>query len=147
MKPLETESFSESLREQGLRYTPQRSLVFNILLEAEEHLSAEKVWKRASEKDESINLATIYRTLKVLSELGLVKHIHLEEGSECSYYELVEGSEHFHFNCIACGEIIEFESERIFQARDELEARFGVKVIHSRITFEGLCSNCADKSK
>jgi len=139
----DVESLNRTLRARGVRLTPQRALILRILREAGEHLDAEGIWRYAHLHDQSINLATVYRTLNTLVKVGLIEQSFLGEGQKRAYYELVDKPSHYHFACVRCGKVMELESERIAQAHEDLEQRYRVRILNVHLKFEGLCPDCA----
>lgn len=135
--------FRDSLHAAGRRLTPQRALVLSVLQEAEGHLDAEAIWKLAAAKNTDLNLATVYRTLTVLKEMGLVEQRYFARDHKREYFEAVGKREHYHFTCLGCGRVIELETPRIRQARQELSAALGLRFLHACICFEGYCPECA----
>jgi Fe2+ or Zn2+ uptake regulation protein len=127
--------------------TPQRALVLDALETADDHLDAEGIWKRLREKDETINLATVYRTLAILKEMGLVDQRYFARDHKREVYEPINKPEHYHFTCVQCGNVLEFETQRILQARSELEENEGVNLTHVCICFEGYCASCKPQTK
>ena len=141
-KPDSIEPFVDTLHDHGLRMTPQRELILQILRETAEHLDAEGIWHSARQQDQGINLATIYRTLNVLSQIGLIKQSFLGEGQKRGYYELVDKPVHYHFACLSCGKVLELLSPSMAQAQQEMERHYGVRIINAHVKFEGLCPEC-----
>lgn len=139
----DAERLNRTLRASGVRLTPQRALILRILQEAQEHLDAESIWHHARLQDQSLNLATVYRTLNTLVRVGLIEQSYLGEGQKRAYYELVDKPTHYHFACVRCGRVMELESERIPQAHKDLEQRYGVRILNVHLKFEGLCPDCA----
>jgi Fe2+ or Zn2+ uptake regulation protein len=135
----------EKLRMQGLRLTPQRRLVLDILESTEEHLDAETVYLRALERDESVSLATVYRTLNVLLDSGVIQQRFLDHDRNRGYYELYD-KEHFHFTCRACGRVIEFETELVALVRRQVSRQHGVQVQYTGLHLEGLCAECVENA-
>lgn len=131
------------LRDEGLRATPQRLLVLQVLQEAEEHLDAEAIHARAREYDPNVSLATVYRTLHKLKEMGLVEQRYFARDHKREFYEATGKKEHYHFTCVGCGQIIEVHTPRIAQARRELAEQLGLVFTHACICFEGYCASCA----
>lgn len=131
-----------ALRAHGLRLTPQRTSILQVLREAGEHLDADGLWQSARRLDPGLNLATVYRTLNALSQIGLIQKSFLGEGQKRSYYELVDKPEHYHFACLHCGKVLELVSEPMRQAQGELEQRFGLQILNAHVKFEGLCPDC-----
>lgn len=141
------QEFVEKLHAIGHRLTPQRALVLKIIEESEGHVDAEAIWQRARELQGQINLATIYRTLSVLKEMGLVQQRYFAREHKREVYESTLKPEHYHFTCLDCGEVVEFETARIQQARTELASEIGVQITHGCVCFEGYCSSCSIKHK
>jgi Fe2+ or Zn2+ uptake regulation protein len=135
-----------SLHAAGRRLTPQRALVLSILQESDGHLDAEAIWQQARTRDETINLATVYRTLTVLKEMGLVEQRYFARDHKREFYEAVGKREHYHFTCLGCGKVVEVETPRIRQARRELSEALGLRFLHACICFEGYCAECAAKT-
>jgi Fur family ferric uptake transcriptional regulator len=129
------------LRSAGLRVTPQRMLVLEIL-EKGSHLDAMAIHERAAKAHRGLSLATVYRALAVLTESGLVEQRYLDSDHSREYYEAVRGPEHHHMTCLGCGEVIEFETSRIRQLRSELEAMKGWVLERTCLCIEGYCPKC-----
>lgn len=143
IRAIEIGTFSKTLHKHGFRLTPQREIVLKILRQSKVHLDAEGIWQLAKKQDASVNLATVYRTLHVLVEIGLIQQSYLGEGQKRAYYETVAKPQHYHFACLSCDRVMELESERINQAQLELESRNGVQIFYTHLKFEGLCPECA----
>jgi len=141
--PQAADEVRERLRDEGLRVTPQRLLVLQVLQETEEHLDAEAIHARAREYDPNVSLATVYRTLSKLKEMGLVEQRYFAREHKREYYEVTSKEEHYHFTCLGCGAIIEVHTPRIAQAREELAEELGLVFTHACICFEGYCPSCA----
>ncbi|MBN1284195.1 MAG: transcriptional repressor [Anaerolineae bacterium] len=135
---------ADKLRAQGLRMTAQRRLVLEILEAANSHLDAEMLHQHARERDQSISLATVYRTLNLLHRAGIIEQRFLDQDHSRGYYEIHDESEHFHFTCLTCGKVIEFETDLVAQIRAELLEKYGVIVENTRIHFEGRCTRHPD---
>jgi Fe2+ or Zn2+ uptake regulation protein len=129
------------LRSAGLRVTPQRMLVLEIL-DKGSHLDAMAIHRRALKARRDVSLATVYRALGALTESGLVEQRYLDSDHSREYYEAVRGPEHHHMTCLGCGEVIEFETRRIQQLRSELEATKGWSLQRTCLCIEGYCPKC-----
>lgn len=125
--------------------TPQRRLLFKIMQEAGTHLDAKEVYRRASEKDASISLATVYRNLRLFKEQGLVDERHL--GQMCCYYEMKHAKEHQHLVCRGCGQIIEFESPLIHKLLTEIQGKNDFSVTRVELCLEGYCHKCKEEKR
>ena len=134
-----------TVRESGRRITLQRQIVLDVIETAEKHLDAESIFQRAREKDPNISLATVYRTLAVLTEMGLVDRSYLASNHEREHYEPVGAPKHHHFTCLDCHEVIEFQSPGLSELIGQLQEELGVEVLHACICVEGYCSECVPK--
>ncbi|SDD94166.1 Fur family transcriptional regulator, ferric uptake regulator [Paracoccus isoporae] len=123
----ETTDFATALREAGLRVTQQRMVLLSILMEAADHPNADELLSRAREMDDSVSLATVYRTISTLEEAGLIRKLSLE--NEPARYELAQAAEHDHLVDIDSGEVIELASAEINRLRAELAARLGYEIV------------------
>jgi Fe2+ or Zn2+ uptake regulation protein len=133
----------QSLHSAGRRLTSQRALILSVLEDSDEHLDAEGIYEHARKRRRSLNLATVYRTLTVLKEMGLVEQRYFARDHKREYFEAVGKREHYHFTCLGCGKVIEVETPRIRQARQELGVALGLTFIHACVCFEGFCPECA----
>ncbi|HEY4688319.1 MAG TPA: Fur family transcriptional regulator [Anaerolineae bacterium] len=137
----------DTLRATGHRVTPQRELVLEVVETSPEHLDAEAIYQRVREKDPQISLATVYRTLAVLKDMGLIEQRYLARNHTREYYEPVGAPEHHHFTCLGCRKVIEFQSQRVKQMRAELQRELGLDISHACICLEGYCRSCMAKRK
>jgi Fe2+ or Zn2+ uptake regulation protein len=128
----------------GRRLTSQRRLLLEVLSQCEDHLDAEEIYVLAKERDPNISLATVYRTLKVLKEAGIVQERMLDRERQRYHYEMAAKA-HYHFTCLECERVIEFESPLIEQASDELANELGLEVVHMRVHLDGYCPDCKEK--
>ena len=140
-------TLEQSLHQSGRRLTSQRALILSVLEDSDEHLNAEGIYEHARKRQRSLNLATVYRTLTVLKEMGLVEQRYFARDHKREYFEAVGKREHYHFTCVNCGKVIEVETPRIQQARKELSAALGVQFTHACVCFEGYCETCARKEE
>lgn len=135
----EPEVVGEALRREGKRMTAQRALLLRIIAESNEHLDAEEIHRRARGQGARLSLATVYRTLKVLGEMGLLHELHFDE--EHHHYERILG-EHYHLICIACGQISEHwppdGGKRLRQVAEEC----GFDLVSARLELHGFCEQC-----
>jgi Fur family ferric uptake transcriptional regulator len=144
MRKEEADRILALLKSEGKRLTAKRALVYQVIQESESHLPAEEIYLRAKALNPNISLSTVYRTLNILKDLGLVRELHLDE--EHHHYELVEGSAHYHMICSQCGKIEEFKSELVDKLAEELEKKYGFETKSIHIDFVGLCADCRNKT-
>ena len=129
------------LRKAGKRLTPQRRLILDILSGADAHLDAQEIYERARTNETRLSLATVYRTLSILKETGLVHELHLDD--EHHHYELAGKEEHSHLVCLGCGCVIEVDSTAFFQAAQAVGQAHGFKVSAAQVELAGYCRDCA----
>lgn len=130
------------LRERGLRLTPQRQMILELLERSSGHVAPEDIYQQVHERFPMINRSTVYRTLEMLEELGFVRHGHVEDGA--ARYHLAHESHHLHLTCHRCGLAIEVGdlsfAEPLARA---LRERFGFQPDLTHFPISGLCEACA----
>jgi Fur family ferric uptake transcriptional regulator len=131
----------KTLKTLGLRMTRQRALILEIIRHG--HLDADEVYRRAREKQPRFSLSTVYRTLRMLKEQGLVDELHLGEAHH--HYEVKPSAEHHHLVCLGCGKIVEFECKLSQKMRQDLARKQGFKVTGVEINMTGYCSKCRQR--
>lgn len=127
--------YEKLLRKQGVRITRQRSIILGILSETEDHPDALEIYRRAVQVDSTISLSTVYRTMKLLGDIGAI-HRHAFEGGP-SRFEHASGDHHDHLIDIETGDVIEFKSDRIEQLQNEIAAALGYEITHHRLELYG----------
>jgi Fe2+ or Zn2+ uptake regulation protein len=138
-----TDHLRDTFRAKGRRLTSQRRLILGVLQESGAHLDAESLFLQAKKREPDICLATVYRTLAVLKEMGLVEEHRL--GEEHSHYEAVRGEPHYHFTCVACGEVVEFDAPLVARIEQELCEQEGVLVTDTHLHVSGYCTLCQNR--
>ena len=139
------EAAVEELRERGLRVSSARRLVLESLFAAEGPLSAERIAEGVSGRVPRSDLASVYRNLETLEEVGLVRHVHLGHGP--GLYELA-GSAQEYLVCESCHAAVAVEPAELDEVRDLLRERFGYEARFGHFPIVGLCGSCAaDTSK
>lgn len=137
----------KQLHESGFKLTPQREATLLVLLENEkDHMSAEEIYFLVKQKNSEIGLATVYRTLEILTDLKIVDKVSFNDG--LARYDLrKEGAQHFHHHllCLECGNIEEIEEDLLLGVEQIVEDRFHFLVKDHRLTFHGVCSECQKK--
>src|SRR5512136_2766193 len=133
----------DSLRERGVRLTRQRRILLDLIDHSGRHLDADSLYQLAKEKDPKLNRVTVYRTLKMLKEGGLVDELDLMHyGGDQHYYETRTKQEHAHVVCLRCGKVEEFFGEPLQRIRRQVESTFGFQVLVARTEVGGYCSHC-----
>jgi Fur family ferric uptake transcriptional regulator len=137
------EAIQASLKRQGIRLTRQRQVLLDLIEQSGAHLDAAQLYRLAKERDPKINRVTVYRTLKLLKDTGLVDQLDLMhwEG-EAHYYETRMKQEHAHVVCLRCGKVEEFYGEPLRRLRRQIESHFGFQILMARTEVGGYCSHC-----
>lgn len=134
------ESVRKALSERGLRNTRQREVLTEIFFGSTGHLSLDELLALARDRDEGIGYATVYRTLKLLTELGLAHERQFSDGH--TRYEPADDDHHDHLICTRCGTIVEFEEPAIEALQEAVAARHGYLLRSHRMELYGLCPSC-----
>lgn len=140
-----TEAFIAQLHERGFRLTPQREIVLRVLHDMEGHVTAEEIYGKVQALTSSVDISTVYRTLELLREFGLVASIDLDGGQR--RYELLPSQRpHHHLRCRSCGKLITVEDAALQSALDHLCQTFDFKAELDQWIIPGLCKTCRGKS-
>ncbi len=133
----------DSLKQRGVRLTRQRQVLLELIEQSGLHLDAEGLYELAKQRDPKLNRVTVYRTLKMLKDRGLVDELDLMhwEGDQ-HYYETRMKQEHAHIICLRCGRVEEFFGEPLQQLRRQVEKHFGFNVLIARTEVGGYCAHC-----
>jgi Fur family ferric uptake transcriptional regulator len=136
-------SIQGSLKARGVRLTRQRQILLDLIDKTGQHLDAERLYQMAKEQDPKLNRVTVYRTLKLLKEGGLVDELDLMHYTgDQHYYETRMKAEHAHVICLRCGKVEEFFGEPLQKLRRQVEAHFGFQVVLARTEIGGYCAHC-----
>lgn len=143
------DALKEDLKEKGYKLTPQRRAIVDIIIEKEgEHLTAEEIYEEVKKKCPDIGLATVYRTVLLLEDVGVVSRLDLNDG--CSRYELVHEEEehtHHHLICNLCKKVMEVQDDLLEKLEHTVENSYGFKILDHSVKFYGLCKECQEKSE
>ncbi len=146
MKIIDTEKvmelFYQKCEEYGLRVTPQRVFVYQELLKATDHPSIDDIYQRVKKSLPNISFDTVYRTALSFFEYGIIDIV---EGHSGSRRFDANTAQHYHFRCLKCNRIIDFDNDYYDQVTipPELQSRF--KVLNQKIVLEGICEECSKK--
>ena len=125
----------------GYRLTGPRLLVWTVLEDSHHHLTAEQIAEIARERDPSVNLSSIYRSLALFDELGLVRESSLGTNS-ASHWEIAHPDEQFHLRCVSCGKIEHHQGDLVDQVRSHLSEEHGFQATDVELLVSGLCQDC-----
>ena len=127
------------------KMTPQRKVVLEVFLDNENaHLSAEDVRGMLRDRDSDIGLATVYRTLELMCDLGILQKMDFGDG--CSRYELnltePNAHQHHHLICRGCGKVFEFSDDLMDELEDTIAEKCKFKILDHQVKFFGYCEEC-----
>lgn len=132
------------LHSHNYKLTPQREATVRVLLEKiEDHLSAEDIYLALKDKSPDIGLATVYRTLELLTELKIVHKINFGDGvTRYDFRDENAAHHHHHLVCIHCGKVEEIEEDYLGEVEQRIEEEYQFEIVDHRLTFHGICRNC-----
>ncbi|HET7355486.1 MAG TPA: Fur family transcriptional regulator [Nocardioidaceae bacterium] len=130
------------LREKGYRLTPQRELVLHAV-ERLGHATPDEVHAAIRAQSGAVNLSTVYRTLELLEELGLIRHAHITDRAPT--YHSTSAPDHAHLVCRDCGKVTEATPHDVAPLTTTLEQRFGFRADVGHLTVFGYCAECAGR--
>lgn len=119
----------------GMRMTDQRRVIARVLSEAEDHPDVEEVYRRAVSVDSNISIATVYRTVRLFEEAGILERHDFRDGR--SRYEPATDDHHDHLIDVESGEVVEFHNERIEALQREIAAELGFDLVDHRMELYG----------
>jgi Fur family ferric uptake transcriptional regulator len=136
--------FAAYLARRGLSNTPERQLVLQQILDSGSHFQADELYlKLARNKSRPVSRATVYRTLSLLTDCGLIRKVAFVDRH--SHYEHVFG--HEHLICRKCGRIVEFQDRNLFEALNKVCKNKDFQRLSHKIEVVGLCGKCSSKVK
>lgn len=134
-------SFKAELNQKGWRMTPQRETILQMFetLPRGQHLSADDLHSLLKERDMGISLSTIYRNVKMMARMGILRELELAEGHK--HYELNTASPHHHHHmvCVQCSRTIEFDNDSILKQSMKQVERSGFQLIDCQLTIYTIC--------
>ena len=136
------ERFREFIRASGLKTTRQREDIAEWFFRNKGHMSADQIYRDVKAVSPGIGFSTVYRTMKLLVESGLVQERHFGDGE--ALYENVS-AHHDHCICTTCGKIIEFENPQIEALQQSIAERFGFRLSSHKMELYGVCRECGAK--
>lgn len=131
---------NELLRKRGYRLTPQRHMILSVIQESQEHLSIDQIAKLVQQRNPYVSLSTIYRTLELLTRLGLVRESHLP--GEQQHYEAAEGQAHHHLVCRRCRMTIHLDQELLGNLHEQLQEQYHFHDLTLDLVAAGYCTPC-----
>ncbi len=126
----------EMCAHKGMRMTEQRRVIADVIQSAEDHPDVEELYRRASKIDPKISISTVYRTVKLFEDSGIIERHDFRDGR--SRYETVSDEHHDHLINLRSGEVIEFRSEEIEKMQEEVARKLGFKLVDHRLELYGI---------
>lgn len=145
---VETSSIYQRLEASGKRLTPQRELIIKTFLQRPgERLSADEVYQVVHQEFRDVGMATIYRTLDILTQLKIITQVGRNDGRIRYEIDLASASAHqrHHLQCVRCGRLEEFQEDLLSQLEETLRDKRGFVVLDHEVKFYGTCYDCAQK--
>jgi Fur family ferric uptake transcriptional regulator len=137
------QTWDDTLRASGYRVTPQRQLVLEAVTKLE-HATPEEIYAEVKQTAVGVNVSTVYRTLELLEQIGLVTHTHLGHGAH--RYHLAADAQHVHLVCRECDAITQLEPAAIASLLTTLKADYGFETDVGHLTVFGTCAQCRAKA-
>ncbi len=138
------DSLKAELHEKGWRLTPQREVILDIFqnLSSGKHLSAEDLQEVLAGEGHNISLSTIYRTVKLMSRMGILRELELAEGHK--HYEINQPApyHHHHLICIRCNQMVEFKNDSVLKIGDKTAKKEGYHLLDCQMTIHAVCPTC-----
>ncbi len=135
------DEFRNYLRKNGLKFTPERTLILKAVFSLRKHFDIDQLWEKLHKKDNRLSRATIYRTLPLLVDCNLIQETLRCQGRV--HYEHIFGHKHHdHMVCLICGKIIEFRDEEIERLQKEVCKKHHFKLMEHRLGIRGYCKKC-----
>ena len=143
----EVNSLKEDFKKKGYKLTPQRRAIVNSIIKNEgKHLTAEEIYDEVKRDCPEIGLATVYRTILLLEDLGIIYKLDLDDG--CARFELAHEGEthrHHHLVCNVCGGVIEVEDDLLDEIEQKIQNSYNFAITDHSVKFFGVCDKCRDK--
>ncbi|MEW6374219.1 MAG: Fur family transcriptional regulator [Thermodesulfobacteriota bacterium] len=143
---METGRFKKLISKGGLKATKQREEILNIFLNSAGHKNLSQIYAQVAKVNPKIGYATVYRTLKLFTRLGLAAQRKFVDG-ETRYERTSEGRHHDHLICLDCGKIIEFEDDALETLQKSIAQQYRFKPFHHRMELYGQCADCTQRER
>ncbi|MFA9463024.1 MAG: Fur family transcriptional regulator [Velocimicrobium sp.] len=141
--------FKQKLKDNGLKVTNQRIAVLEIFREhSGSHLSVEEIYDFVKKDYPEIGLATVYRTVQLLSELELIDKVNLDEGYVRYEIGMMDGQKahhHHHLICLSCGKVFAFGEDMLDSLEEHINQTQGFRVVNHEVKLFGYCKKCSEK--
>jgi Fur family ferric uptake transcriptional regulator len=136
--------FEQALRARGFKSTAQRDDIAQVFFATEKHVSIEELYRAVRKVNPRVGYATVYRTLKLLKEVGLAAERHFDDGQARFEPAEADAQQHDHIICERCGKIVEFASEELERLQERIGRFLGFVVGRHRMELYGICASCRE---
>ena len=137
----EIKVFRRYVKKTGLRNTPEREIIIQEIFSMHDHFDVDSLYLRLRNKKNNISKASIYRTIPLLIESGLIREVFFEDGH--MHYEHIYGHEHHcHFRCLDCKMVIDFKQDDVGYIQKKFSKHYGFEVTGHKLELFGYCNNC-----
>lgn len=136
MSKSDTSDIAALAAQAGMRMTDQRRIIASVLTDANDHPDVEEVYRRAAERDDGISIATVYRTVRLFEEAGILTRHDFGDGR--ARYEPVADDHHDHLIDIQTGKVVEFTNEEIERLQAEVAEKLGYRLVDHRLELYGV---------
>jgi Fur family ferric uptake transcriptional regulator len=134
---------TSTLKRHGYKLTPQRVAVIRAITSSQDHLTPTAIYRRVLQDHPKTGLATIYRTLTKLAQLGLICRLHTDDN--CHSYTIGSSEHHHHLICSNCGIVVDFSKHDFNELEKILTSKTGFQIEDHLLEFTGLCQSCKKK--
>lgn len=138
------EMLNQALKAKGYRATAARLAILQSLIACGGHVSADELAEKVRQQNPTVGRMTVYRTLDVLSQMGLIRPVY--QGTGAAHYILLADGHHHHLICSHCSQVIEFEECVLGEVAEMIRDRFHFQIHGHLLEFYGLCQACGDKN-
>ncbi len=141
-KSVKMEEFSQCLDKMGLKSTQQRYAIADTFFKTTTHVNLEELLKKVKRKSPRTGYATVYRTMKLITECGLAVERQFGDG-QTRFENVPEDGHHDHMICIKCTKIVEFKNDLIEELQEKTASKYKFRVLRHKLELYGYCSNCS----
>lgn len=134
---------AQILKDKGLKVTPQRIAIYNMLAHSTEHPNAETIYKTLEEENPTMSLGTVYKTLDYFKQYGLVQELNV--GTSSSRYDAIATS-HPHTVCTTCGKVDDLFTDALDEICEKIAATVNFKLAFEQLILYGTCAECCAKA-
>lgn len=149
MIPEIRERLESFIKMKGLRHTPQRDAIVELIFDSDEHFTADELWEKLRSRGSELRTsrATLYRTLSLLTEAGLLQEIDLGDGQTTYDPNFLGKPTHNHLVCVDCGKVLEFEDEHLELLNECITRRMGFQPVKQSLRIEACCEELRTKGR